>query len=395
VAIVTRYFGVTAAGAEDGTTWADRAALFSAGNWSTVITGFNFAGSDSLLALIGPGSHTCGQSLAAALFANAPIQANPLILHGCDSSGVALVPSDSGWVSAEGAWSDASLPVIATTTNIQTINLPACILRFLKFTASGRNGQIVGGTSQGTLYEWCQFVQSTSNTSASVFNGDVAAVFRNCVLSVTGSSFLAAFRLNGGTLVENCLLTGVTGSSGIRAGVQYGGAFANANSPASVIGCTIRGFGGNGIGSDTSSAAQVFAVARCTIVGNGGSGIATDSDASQTSLHTFVGNVIAGNGAYGINAQSAGRVVATGNRLRDNTSGNINGIGNYPDNLGNTVSAGTDAAEFVNVAAGDYRIKYGSSLWGNGLGAGDEPASGTSGGVIISGGMGYFGIGVH
>ena len=36
MSLITRYFS-TASGAGDGTTWADRAALFAAGAWSSVI----------------------------------------------------------------------------------------------------------------------------------------------------------------------------------------------------------------------------------------------------------------------------------------------------------------------------------------------------------------------
>src|SRR5689334_12015839 len=97
MAITTRYFSTTGAGAADGTTWADRAALFSAGNWSTVITGFNFAGTDSMVARVGPGNYTCSQSLASGLFANPPTIANPLILHACDSSGNLIDPPSPTW----------------------------------------------------------------------------------------------------------------------------------------------------------------------------------------------------------------------------------------------------------------------------------------------------------
>ncbi len=87
MATVTRYFSTAGAGTADGTSWANRAALFSGGAWSTVITGFNFTGSDSLECRIGPGSYTITASLASGLFANAPTVSNPLILQGCDSSG--------------------------------------------------------------------------------------------------------------------------------------------------------------------------------------------------------------------------------------------------------------------------------------------------------------------
>ena len=70
MAIVTRYFSTASAGAGDGTTWANRAILFTGGAWSTVITGFAFNGSDSMVARIGPGTYTVTVGMASGLFAN-------------------------------------------------------------------------------------------------------------------------------------------------------------------------------------------------------------------------------------------------------------------------------------------------------------------------------------
>jgi hypothetical protein len=61
-------------------------------------------------------------------------------------------------------------------------------------------------------------------------------------------------------------------------------------------------------------------------------------------------------------------------------SGHINGPANYPLTLGNDTSAGTDADEFVDAAGGDYRVKYGSTIWGKGYGVSDEPNPGGGGG---------------
>ena len=103
-----------------------------------------------------------------------------------------------------------------------------------------------------------------------------------------------------------------------------------------------------------------------------------NSTASQTFYHELKGNMITGCGAYGIDGQSAARALVSDNRLRDNTSGNINGLGNYPTGLNNYTTDSDDATEYVNTATGDYRIKYGCAIWGQGYGAGDEPAPGPS-----------------
>jgi hypothetical protein len=76
-------------------------------------------------------------------------------------------------------------------------------------------------------------------------------------------------------------------------------------------------------------------------------------------------------------------------RIRDTVSGAFDGMGNYPDSFGNdTTEAGADAdardaAELVDAANGDYRIKYGSAYWGKGLGAGDGPAPASGGGAVF------------
>jgi hypothetical protein len=106
--------------------------------------------------------------------------------------------------------------------------------------------------------------------------------------------------------------------------------------------------------------------------------------------HQVIDSYFRGND-IGIDGQSAARIIVSNCRLRNNTS-NFSGMGNYPETFSVVTAAGTDADEFVNAAAGDYRIKNTSTYWGKNLGPGDEPAaSGGSGGIplgrLISGGV--------
>lgn len=379
MAVVTRYFSTSGAGAADGTTWADRAALFSAGNWSTVITGFDFSGSDSLECLIEGGlSYTCGQSLASGLFANPPTAANPLLLAGCNSSGVLLTVPDPDWVSAQPAWSTSTLPTIATTTNVATVNLATCGLYLLNFTASGTTtNPIVSATA---WINWCQFAHSGSNTSAQALASGSAKI-SNSVVSMSGSSFSAGINWTNG-LIQNCRVVGVMGSSGNRHGIVATG---SANGTP-VSNCTIISCGGDGIGNASATTTHIMNVYQNTIANCGGAGIKGNATASQTGYHALVRNMVTGCGAYGIDGQSAARCFVSGNRLRDNTSGNITGLGNYPTDLNNYTTDSDDATEYVDTATGDYRIKYGSAIWGQGYGAGDEPAPTGGGGIPIFGG---------
>jgi hypothetical protein len=364
MSLVTRYFSTSSAGAADGTTWADRAALFSAGNWSTVITGFNFSGTDSLLGLLGPGTYTCSQSLASGLFTNAPTVANPLILHGCDSSGNVLAVPNPSWVSAMAAWDSSGLPLIQTTTNISTVNLANCTARLLAFSASGNTTNAVIGSAVATV-DWCSVVSSSSNTSAA--SVATIATLTNSVATMSGTSYASA---SGATDMLNCRLGGnASATSGNRHG------WTSATAAPTIRGCTIFNHVGSAIISTAASAAFSVTAIHNTLINCGANGILLTATASQTAVCRLLNNYIANCGTWGIDA-SASRALAANNRLRDNTGGNLTNFANYPTNLGNYTTDSDDATEFVDAAGGDYRIKSGSAIAGQGFGVSDQPASG-------------------
>jgi hypothetical protein len=379
MAVVTRYFSTTGAGGADGTTWADRAALFSAGSWDTgVLTAFNFSGSDSLRCLIGPGTYTCSQALAAGLFANPPTIANPLILQGCDSSGNPLAIPDPDWVSPMPAWSDSTLPVIATTTNISTISQANVWCYLLKFTASGRNSNVVQ-TSLGL--SWCHVVNSTANTAALC---TTSQRLYGCVLKCTGSSYASiVLAVTASLAITNTRIEGVAGSSGNRRGIEAT-ATTSLFDMVTVVNC-----GGAGIEYTGSNAAQTIRLRRSTIANNGGEGFKTAATASQTENYEVHGCMITGNTTAGISGNTdAARIFVQQTRLRDNTT-NISAIGNYPTDLNNYTTDDSDANEYVSTGAdGDFRIKNtASNVWNKGFGAGDEAAAGgAGGGGLIMGG---------
>ena len=87
------------------------------------------------------------------------------------------------------------------------------------------------------------------------------------------------------------------------------------------------------------------------------------------------GCMITGNTGWGANISSTGKVVVQNSRFRNNTAGNITGIGNWPETQDNITTSGSDSDEYVDAASYDFRIKSTSSLWGKGYGAGDQPAS--------------------
>lgn len=366
MAIITRYFSTASAGAADGTSWANRGVLFSGGAWSTVISGFNFGGSDSLLCLIGPGTYTISLAYDDTIFSLAPPdKSNPCILHGCDSSGTQLSPPDQSWMASEAPWSDASLPEITTTTDIYTINQASTILRMLKLTASGRNSYVVSAER----LSWCHVINSTAHTSAAAALGQA----EGCVLKCTGTSYSRILGIVNG-YVHNCKVIGVTGSSGNRNGIEYTGTTA----PAVIDECCVTGNGGNGIAYLGSNTSARYAVTRSVVAGNGGTGILAASTASQTQVHAVADCMITGNGAYGVNGQSGARILLDHNRLRDNTSGNTNGLGNYPATFDNYTTDSDDATEYVDTSSNDYRIKAAATIWGMGFGVSEQPRTAAS-----------------
>lgn len=376
--IVTRYFSTSGAGAADGTSWANRAPLLSSGAFNSIITGFNFtAATDSLRCLVGPGTYSLTSTLATGSFSSGqPTAACPLIVEACDSSGALLAVPDPDWCSAMPVWDSTNLPVIATTTNIGTAQIAMAKWRNIKFTASGRTG---GAMFTSGYYEWCIFENSTSNTGTSIYTIAIRFALRNCAFKQTGISYGSVLTPNVSVCeIHNCRIEGPGKSSG-GSGNRYGVLWQDTGYMSK---CTVFGHPGHGIINNYLNTASQVAVADSVVLDNGMSGIHHSSTVSQTQISDHSRCFIAGNSTNGVNASSATRVFVNKCRFRDNTSGDMSGFGNYPTDSENDTSAGSNSDEFKDYAAGDFRIKKTSTLWGQGYGAGDEPAA--AGGERVS-----------
>ncbi len=370
MAVITRYFSTSGAGATDGTTWADRAELFSSGNWSSVITGFDFSGSDSLQCRIGPGSYSCGQALNSAGFSvAAPTAANNLCLHACDSSGDLLNPPDSNWTSDQPPYDDSSFPQITVTSSSAQLVAPYCLTRLIKFVTSVHTSIApISGLNTATQYDWCVVDHSGGHVSAAAIAGNGYA--SNCIFLMKGNEYSNCMNSQ---FAINCRCEGnLSASNGSRQGWR-----SNTATPF-VTGCTFIGNKGAAFASTSSStsfaaflAKNIFKSAPSPIEAT----ILLPSTASQT-LHTRIfQNVIIGSPAAGIDAQNATRVWAYRNRFRDNTSGSFGNFGNHFQDLGNYETAATDSDDFVDPSNGDYRIKNTAGFWGLGIGVSEEPAA--------------------
>jgi len=434
MAIVTRYFSTTSAGDRDGTTWANRAALFvstiavnsatwsgalspgetvtqtgtgatavvelagGSGNimavsnvtgspnnsgvwtggtsgktvtptatplasrWSPVITRFNFAGSDSLEARIQGGlTYSCGAGLSTSLFTNAPTATNILIVIGCDANGDILQIPNPGWVSSQGTFSTTAFPVIATSFNTDTINLSNSWWRLVEFTASN----VLQAMCYGGNYTWCSFINNTSNSDTTVLSGPSSLY--SSQITMSGSSFNSAITHTGSSISNVRIDASAATLGGTRIGIITPSSNNQTHEQLTIIGCA-----GGGYFAATGATTRWGAIKKSLIINCGTFGFRGNPIASQTAWHFIYDSIII-NSVIGIDGQSAARLLISNCRLRNNTTANFSGIGNYPDYYSIDISSGADADEFVNPSIGDYRIKRTSSLWGRGLGPGDEP----------------------
>ena len=355
----------------DGTTWDKRAAIFAGGAWSGVIRNFNFSsGSDSLLCLIKGGeTTTITTSLNNAHFlSGAPTVARPLILHGCDSSGVILDPPDPNWTSDQPTFDTSTFPTLDCTANIFTLDSSNTVARCIKITASGNTG---GGQVRTISMQWCYVLTSASATNAACVG--LIGYSENCVFQHTGTSYNY---ISASGILYNCRLVGnASATSGNRNGL-----FSTQNG-AVYIRLTVINNPGIGIGTNTNGASANRYVANCMLYGNG-YGIRPASTINQTTPSRIVNTYIAGNTIAGVDGQSQGYFLFFQNRLRDNgTSGNFaNILGNPLTTETNYTTDSDDASELVDVAGGDYRIKNTATIWGMGFGVSEEPPASSAGG---------------
>lgn len=366
--VVTRYFSTTANGSGDGTSWANRAALFNGSNqWSSVILNFDFSGSDSLVARIGPGSYTCGQTLAGATFTTtSPNGAKVLSLVACDSNGDILSPPNPTWCSAQPAWDSSNMPLITASSNVRMVDNPSTRINMISFLVPSSITH-TAGLCGGGIYSWCIFENNRSATGTLGLTSTNTPSFINCVVKMTGTSFSYAANIaNANSIYQNVRIEcNKSASSGNRDAILRSG-----NSMAVLERVTVYGSVTNGINHTTNGTAAQLWLRNCVFYGCDASGARIGSTTIQTLMANIDGCIFVNNGTYGLEAVNE-RVLVLNSRFRNN--GTADRSATNIDLLYCETGAGTDADEFVNAAGGDLRIKNTSDLWGRNIGAGDEP----------------------
>lgn len=191
MAIVIRYFSTTAAGSEDGTSWSNRAALISGGVYSSIITAFDFSGTDALECRIGPGDYTMPSDISSARFSvAAPTAKNSLVFQGCDSSGEPYIP-DYNWNCCQGDLVTTGYPNLIPQSFIISLNY--LILRNL--TVIGGKAGTLATLANGNVWEFCLF-RNTQNSTSAVAIGTATLtdnlpgyIIKCCQAECTGTSY--------------------------------------------------------------------------------------------------------------------------------------------------------------------------------------------------------------
>jgi hypothetical protein len=387
VAIVTRYFGATAQGAGTGVGYANRAALASGTDWSSVLTGLDHT-SDSHVCVIDPGEYNINQEFNTGMFSTiGPSAEFPIYMVAGDGAGGLWVPPNLGWMSAEPIWDTTGMFTILNSANTITVNNGFAYWVGSRFVSTARNGSVV--SAAGGM-DWFEVVQQQSNTSAAAVTQSGTVRFANGVVRCTGTAWNNIFALSSSGSVHNLRLIGnPSASSGNRTVLTLG---STTGTPRILEGLCIFGGPVDGIIISATGASNNYTLFRSVIAQNGNAGVRGATVASQTGIHDLRRNMITGN-AIGIDGQSAARIRAFHNRLRNTTD--FSGMGSAPHAEFNNTDAGSDADEYVDpsnadLTLRDFRIKNTSSLWGKGYGVSDQPASGGSGIIRSSGFSGGF-----
>lgn len=361
MAVVRRYFSTTGAGAADGTSWANRAALFSAGAWSTIITGFNFT-SDSLEAYVGPGSYSISAVLST-WSSTAPSQKFPCFLIACDSSGNKWTAPNPDWVAAMPDWDTTGMPVLTGTTN-SVINHAGVALEGLVI-ASAVNGTVINGLHS---IRWCVVSNTGNNAGGAALGG--SPISMECVIAkCTGTAY---DKVCGSAPAGVAVNVRVVGNLSATSGNRHGWQTSN-NATYSFLNLVVINNKGYAVAQTTANTGVSVRSTNLLVWNSSSSG--TSDGIYNNGTSTNVGHlrkaIVCNVAGYGLNVANTNKLFYHDCFFRDCASGNINDTSSMP--LNSETVTETDSQLFVDHTNLDLRIKNTSAYWGRGIGAGDEP----------------------
>ena len=215
-----------------------------------------------------------------------------------------------------------SYPVLSGGSNTMTTTGQYAIFSGISFLAARAGSCLVqsGATSNGIRFKRCRFENTYANAAAAAVNiSTIVGSFVECWFKVT-SSATTCITGSGSIELTGCYLEGAGGATTTGIGTT-GATF--------VQSCTIRGFGSHGI---VTSNINNIRISGCTISGNGGDGIRIGGASAASQFRQIIGNLLRSNGGYGINnSGGAINVELSSNAYYNNTSGQKNGFGDYPE----------------------------------------------------------------
>lgn len=371
--LVTRFFDLNGNGTADGTSYDNRAPLLVGGNWSSIITGFNFGSSDVLFCRVEPGEYIQAQALANGLFSSNPTRERPLFFS-ASNGGVPWQPP-SGWRSCELPWDyGVDLPHLrdnASTTRYNLVQNGHFNFLGFRFTKNNQADAVIEGTTQ-VVTRWCVFRNLATLGPSPIGGIAQVASAEACVWRTSGIH--PTLSRPTGCLYENCRFLALSPMAGVS--IIVGASPTN-----HLIRCTFENCT-DGYRYSNVNRGNADVIDGCTFAG-------CDRAISWSNDRRYdVQNCFVGGGNVGIESGADGRTdsLILNTRIRATTP-ILRTAENYPTDFVFT-EPGSDAAEFVDAANGDLRIKRTSIYWGRGIGAGDE--SGVGGipiGRIISGGV--------
>lgn len=302
---------------------------------------------------------------------------SPNVIEGCQTSEGDLYANGR---SSGGALNTANFPVISYTGTgrFDASGATHLVIACLSITSAASNPTVTLGLAN--TIKNCSVSNTGTNASSvcismTAAGQDLIIENNDCITASTGAGH--AIR----TTASDSIIIGNRVKCAPGTGIVTRDSIVMGNT---IYECT------NGIASDQTT--TYLRILNNTIVNCTADGI--DITTGSTQAHVIKGNHITGCGGYGIDFNTSTCAKRLGhNRFRDNTSGNVNGGGDWEEGTSQSdvTSNDTDADDFVDQASDDYSLVAGAPATSKGIGylidigANGTPVVTASGGAHVIG----------